>query len=156
VGFGAEKGAKFRSRELTLAPPVPRDAKIVCAAINYVQARRRGKPADAGFSKPVSRDGPPNSSCMASIFPVPAPNRRDSTGKLNSPPIVGRYHHRCDESTAAANVFGYTVANDRQRRAAQLQSTTLSTGQWALGQECGQELPHRLLVVTATPFRLRT
>jgi len=54
-----------------------------------------------------------------------------------------------DEKTAAESVFGYTVANDVSGRAAQLQSTTLSTGQWALGKNVDRSCPIGSFIVTA-------
>ncbi len=45
--------------------------------------------------------------------------------------------------------FGYTVANDVSGRAAQLQSTTLSTGQWALGKNVDRSCAIGSFVVTA-------
>src|SRR5258707_8482263 len=54
-----------------------------------------------------------------------------------------------DEKAAAASIFGYTVANDVSGRAAQLQSVTLSTGQWALGKNVDKSCPIGSFIVTA-------
>src|SRR6266403_4378903 len=48
--------------------------------------------------------------------------------------IVGVPATDADEAQAARSVFGYTVANDISGRSAQVQATTLRTGQWALGK----------------------
>lgn len=118
---------------LLLAPPVPRDAKIICAAINY---HKHGAEANlpspdfpnlfARWTSQLAIDG--------DSIPVPQaePDGLDWEGELAA--IVGDTLIDADEATAEAGVFGYTVANEVSARGAQLQSATLSTGQWALGK----------------------
>ncbi len=108
--------------DLTLAPPVPRDAKIVCAAINYVKHAE---------------------------IPVPVAEPHGLDWEVELAAIVGIRTIDADETTAAESVFGYTVANDVSGRAAQLQSTTLSTGQWALGKNVDRSCPIGSFIVTA-------
>jgi len=119
--------------QLSLAPPVPRDAKIICAAINY---RKHG--AEANLPIPdfpnlfarwtselvVDQDKVP--------VPLAEPDGLDWEGELAA--IVGATLTDVDAATATAGIFGYTVSNEISARAAQLRSATLSTGQWALGK----------------------
>src|SRR6266403_3956251 len=133
---------------LRLAPPVPRDAKIVCAAINYVKHGAESKLETPSFPNLFARwsselvvDG--------AHIPVPAaePDGRDWEVELAA--IVGATAIDADEKAAAASIFGYTVANDVSGRAAQLQSVTLSTGQWALGKNVDKSCPIGSFIVTA-------
>ena len=134
--------------ELTLAPPVPRDAKIVCAAINYVKHGVESNLPTPTFPNLFARWASELVVHGAHI-PVPAaePDGLDWEAELAA--IVGVTTIDADEETAAENVFGYTVANDVSGRAAQLQSTTLSTGQWALGKNVDRSCPIGSFIVTA-------
>lgn len=119
--------------DVWLAPPVPRDAKIICAAINY---RKHG--AEAALPTPAF----PNLFARwtselvvdGGRIPVPAaePDGLDWEGELAA--IVGATLTDADAATAERGLFGYAVSNDVSARGAQLQSATLSTGQWALGK----------------------
>lgn len=139
---------EMRLTELTLAPPVPRDAKIVCAAINYV---KHGAEADlptptfpnlfARWASELVVNG--------TEIPVPVAEPDGLDWEVELAAIVGATTIDADEKTAAQNVFGYTVANDVSGRAAQLQSVTLSTGQWALGKNVDKSCPIGSFVVTA-------
>jgi 2-keto-4-pentenoate hydratase/2-oxohepta-3-ene-1,7-dioic acid hydratase in catechol pathway len=62
---------------------------------------------------------------------------------------VGATAIDADEKAAEASIFGYTVANDVSGRAAQLQSATLSTGQWALGKNVDKSCPIGSFIITA-------
>jgi 2,4-didehydro-3-deoxy-L-rhamnonate hydrolase len=133
---------------LQLAPPVPRDAKIVCAAINYVKHGVESKLPTPTFPNLFARWASELVVHGADI-PVPAaePDGLDWEAELAA--VIGATTIDADEETAAANVFGYTVANDVSGRAAQLQSTTLSTGQWALGKNVDKSCPIGSFIVTA-------
>jgi len=134
--------------ELTLAPPVPRDAKIVCAAINYVKHGVESNLPTPTFPNLFARWASELVVHGAHI-PVPAaePDGLDWEAELAA--IVGVTAIDADEKAAAASIFGYTVANDVSGRAAQLQSTTLSTGQWALGKNVDRSCPIGSFIVTA-------
>jgi len=134
--------------ELTLAPPVPRDAKIVCAAINYVKHGAEAKLPTPTFPNLFARwaselvvDG--------SEIPVPAAEPDGLDWEVELAAIVGARTVDADGAKAAASLFGYTVANDVSGRAAQLQAATLSTGQWALGKNVDKSCPIGSFVVTA-------
>ncbi len=133
---------------LLLAPPVPRDAKIVCAAINYVKHGAEAKLPTPTFPNLFARwaselvvDG------AAIPVPVSEPDGLDWEVELAA--IIGSTTIDADKQSAAAAVFGYTVANDVSGRAAQLQSTTLSTGQWALGKNVDKSCPIGSFIETA-------
>jgi 2-keto-4-pentenoate hydratase/2-oxohepta-3-ene-1,7-dioic acid hydratase in catechol pathway len=148
-----ERAAKLKKGEipladLSLAPPVPRDAKIICAAINYVKHGAEAKLPTPTFPNLFARwaselvvDGTP--------VPVPAAEPDGIDWEVELAAIIGATTIDADENTAAANVLGYTVANDISGRAAQLQSATLSTGQWALGKNLDKSCPIGSFVVTA-------
>lgn len=139
---------KIPLADLALAPPVPRDAKIVCAAINYVKHGAEAKLPTPTFPNLFARwaselvvDGAP--------IPVPIAEPDGLDWEVELAAIVGATTVDADQKTAAENVFGYTVANDVSGRAAQLQSVTLSTGQWALGKNVDKSCPIGSFVVTA-------
>ncbi len=125
--------AEFTMADVALAPSVPRDAKIICAAINY---HKHGAEASlptpefpnlfARWTSELNVDG--------GRIPVPLaePEGLDWEGELAA--IVGATMTDVDPQMAERGIFGYTVSNDVSARGAQLQSATLSTGQWALGK----------------------
>lgn len=119
--------------ELLLAPPVPRDAKIICAAINY---RKHGAEANLPTPEFPNLFARWTSELVIDQSDIPVPNAEpdglDWEGELAA--IVGATLTDVDVATAAAGVFGYTVSNEVTARAAQFQAATLSTGQWALGK----------------------
>jgi 2-keto-4-pentenoate hydratase/2-oxohepta-3-ene-1,7-dioic acid hydratase in catechol pathway len=133
---------------LALAPPVPRDAKIVCAAINYVKHGAEANLPTPAFPNLFARWASELVVDGAQI-PVPAAEPDGLDWEVELAAIVGATAIDADEKAAAASVFGYTVANDVSGRAAQLQSTTLSTGQWALGKNVDRSCPIGSFVVTA-------
>jgi len=127
---------------------VPRDAKIVCAAINYVKHGAEAKLPTPAFPNLFARwaselvvDG--------AHIPVPAAEPDGLDWEVELAAIAGVTAIDADEKAAAASIFGYTVANDVSGRAAQLQSVTLSTGQWALGKNVDKSCPIGSFIVTA-------
>lgn len=140
--------------DLTLAPPVPRDAKIVCAAINYVKHGAEANLPTPTFPNLFARWASELVVNGADI-PVPAAEPHGLDWEVELAAIVGIRTIDADEETAAESVFGYTVANDVSGRAAQLQSTTLSTGQWALGKNVDRSCPIGSFVVTADAISAR-
>ena len=119
--------------EVSLAPPVPRDAKIICAAINY---RKHG--AESSLPIPTFPNLFARWTAELNVhggsIPVPLaePDGLDWEGELAA--IVGATLTDVDASAAVRGVFGYAVANEVSARASQVQAVTLSTGQWALGK----------------------
>jgi len=134
--------------ELTLAPPMPRDAKIVCAAINYVKHGAEANLPTPAFPNLFARWASELVVDGADI-PVPAAEPDGLDWEVELAAIVGATTIDADEKAAAAGVFGYTVANDVSGRAAQLQSVTLSTGQWALGKNVDKSCPIGSFIETA-------
>ncbi|WP_375784434.1 fumarylacetoacetate hydrolase family protein [Bradyrhizobium sp. Pha-3] len=134
--------------DLTLAPPVPRDAKIICAAINYAKHGVESKLPTPSFPNLFARWASELVVDGAQI-PVPVVEPHGLDWEVELAAIVGATTIDADEKTAAENVFGYTVANDVSGRAAQLQSATLSTGQWALGKNVDKSCPIGSFIVTA-------
>ena len=144
----ALKKGEIPLANLPLAPPVPRDAKIVCAAINYVKHGAEAKLPTPTFPNLFARwaselvvDG--------AHIPVPAAEPQGLDWEVAAAAIVGTTAVDADEKAAAASIFGYTVANDVSGRAAQLRSATLSTGQWALGKNVDKSCPISSFIVTA-------
>jgi 2-keto-4-pentenoate hydratase/2-oxohepta-3-ene-1,7-dioic acid hydratase in catechol pathway len=148
-----QRASKLKTGEiplsgLQLAPPVPRDAKIVCTAINYVKHGAEAKLPTPAFPNLFARwaselvvDG--------AHIPVPAAEPDGLDWEVELAAIVGTTAIDADEKAAAASIFGYTVANDVSGRAAQLQSVTLSTGQWALGKNVDKSCPISSFIETA-------
>jgi 2-keto-4-pentenoate hydratase/2-oxohepta-3-ene-1,7-dioic acid hydratase in catechol pathway len=113
--------------ELTLVPPVPPAARVLCVGLNY-----RDHAAEIGLELPkyptifgrwtvsLTVDGTP--------APVPAGERGlDWEGELGV--VVGMRLTDVDEQTALAGVFGYAAFNDLSARRAQGRSP-----QWTLGK----------------------
>ena len=151
--------AEVRKADLAMtdvrpAPPVPRDAKIICAAINY---RKHGAEASlptpdfpnlfARWTSELTVDG--------GRIPVPLaePDGLDWEGELAA--IVGATLTDVDADAGGRGVFGYAVSNDVSARGAQLQSATLSTGQWALGKNPEASGAIGSVVVTADALDAR-
>jgi 2-keto-4-pentenoate hydratase/2-oxohepta-3-ene-1,7-dioic acid hydratase in catechol pathway len=119
--------------ELALAPPVPVDAKIICAAINYAKHGAEASLPTPQFPNLFARWA---SELVVDGTPVPVPTAEPDglDWEVELAAIVGKKVTDADEATAAASVFGYTVANDISGRASQGKAMTLSTGQWALAK----------------------
>jgi 2-keto-4-pentenoate hydratase/2-oxohepta-3-ene-1,7-dioic acid hydratase in catechol pathway len=119
--------------DLVPVPPVPRDAKVVCAAINYAKHGAEAKLDLPDFPNLFARWSSELVADGAAI-PVPLAEPDGLDWEVELAAIVGATLTDVDEAAANAGVFGYTVANDISGRAAQLQSATLRTGQWGLGK----------------------
>jgi len=118
---------------VVLAPPVPRDAKILCAAINY---RKHGAEANLptpSFPNLFARWTSELVTDQARV-PVPAAEPEGLDWEVELAAIVGATLVDATSEQAAAGIFGYTVSNEISARGAQLRAATLSTGQWALGK----------------------
>jgi 2,4-didehydro-3-deoxy-L-rhamnonate hydrolase len=140
--------------EISVAPPIPRDAKIICAAINYVKHGAEAKLAIPTFPNLFARwtaelvvDG--------ANVPVPAAEPDGLDWEVELAAIVGTTATDVDEAKANAGIFGYTVANDISGRASQLQASTLKTGQWALGKNVEKSCAIGSFVETADRFDAR-
>src|SRR6266446_9373381 len=141
-------GGEIPLIDLTLAPPVPRDAKIVCAAINYVKHGAEANLPTPTFPNLFARWASELVVNGAHI-PVPAAEPDGLDWEVELAAIVGTTAIDADEKAAAASIFGYTVANDVSGRAAQLQSVKLSTGQWALCKNLDKSCPISSFIETA-------
>jgi len=118
---------------LILAPPVPTDAKVICAAINYVKHGGESKLPTPIFPNLFARwaselivDG--------EGVPVPLAEPDGLDWEVELAAIIGSRIIDADKESAAASILGYTVANDISARGSQINAMTLSTGQWALGK----------------------
>jgi 2-keto-4-pentenoate hydratase/2-oxohepta-3-ene-1,7-dioic acid hydratase in catechol pathway len=118
---------------LTLVPPVPRDAKVVCAAINYAKHGAEAKLDAPSFPNLFARWSAELVADGASV-PVPTAEPDGLDWEVELAAIVGATLTDVDQEAAELGVFGYTVANEITGRAGQLQAATLRTGQWALGK----------------------
>lgn len=140
--------------DLDLAPPVPIGAKIICAAINYVAHGKESNLPTPEFPNLFARwtselvpDG--------TAVPVPLAEPEGLDWEVELAAIVGATLTDVDAATAEKGMFGYTVANDISARASQIQMTTLSTGQWALGKNPEKSGAIASLVVPATEYEYR-
>lgn len=140
--------------DIDLAPPVPLGAKVVCAAINYIAHGNESNLPTPEFPNLFARW---TSELVADGMAVPVP-RAEEEGldwEVELAAIVGATLTDVDAETAERSMFGYTVANDISARASQVQMTTLSTGQWALGKNPEKSGAVGSLVVTADQFDYR-
>jgi 2-keto-4-pentenoate hydratase/2-oxohepta-3-ene-1,7-dioic acid hydratase in catechol pathway len=140
--------------EILLAPPVPRDAKIICAAINYVKHGTEANLPTPTFPNLFARwtselvvDG--------ADVPVPAAEPDGLDWEVELAAIVGATATDVDAVQANERIFGYTVANEISGRASQLQAATLKTGQWALGKNVEKSCALGSYVETADRFDAR-
>jgi 2-keto-4-pentenoate hydratase/2-oxohepta-3-ene-1,7-dioic acid hydratase in catechol pathway len=135
-----------------LRVPVPRDAKVLCAGLNYhahVQEARRDVPAHPDVF------GRWASTLVTSGTPVPVPTGEaglDWEGELAV--IIGRTLYRATPSEVEESVIGYTCFNDISARTHQT-----NAGQWTVGKNADNSGPFGPAVVTydeiPDPYRLR-
>lgn len=149
----AKSGALAIAR-LELAPPVPIGAKVICAAINYVAHGKESNLPTPQFPNLFARwtselvpDG--------TAVPVPLAEPEGLDWEVELAAIVGATLTDVDAATAEKGMFGYTVANEISARASQVQMTTLSTGQWALGKNPEKSGAIGSFVETADGFDYR-
>jgi len=121
-----DPGAARAVGELTLAPPIPPAARVLCVGLNY-----RAHAAETGLRAPkypnlfgrwtvsLTVDGTP--------APVPAGERGlDWEGELGV--VVGADLADVDEAAALAGVFGYAAFNDLSARRSQGRSPLWTVG----------------------------
>jgi len=121
-----DPGAARAVGEVTLAPPIPPAARVLCLGLNY-----RAHAAETGLRPPkypnlfgrwtvsLTVDGTP--------APVPAGERGlDWEGELGV--VVGAELADVDEAAALAGVFGYSAFNDLSARRSQGRSPLWTVG----------------------------
>jgi 2-keto-4-pentenoate hydratase/2-oxohepta-3-ene-1,7-dioic acid hydratase in catechol pathway len=127
---------------LTLVPPVPETAKVICAALNYAShaAETGGRLPDhpnlfARWAATLVSDG----------TPVPVPRTEPGLDwEVELAVVVGAPLIDVTPDEVPAGVLGYTVFNDLSARAHQQASR-----QWALGKNSDRSGPVGSMVVTA-------
>ncbi len=134
--------------DVTLAVPVPPSAKIICVAINYVEHGKEGGLPTPPFPNLFARWA---STLVTSGTAVPVPSTEPDgvDWEVELAAIIGKPLLEADEEQALDGVLGYTVFNDLSGRASQLQSMTLSTGQWGLGKNLDSSGPVGSIIATA-------
>ena len=141
--------------EVTLAPPVPASARVICIGLNY-----RAHAAEGGFTPPEHPTifGRWTASLSVGGTPVPVPANEpglDWEGEVAA--VVGTRLTDVDSATAARGVFAYAAFNDLTARVAQK-----LTQQWTLGKNADRSGPLGPLVTAdevgdlAAGLRVRT
>lgn len=129
----ALSGETLALADVNLAVPVPASAKIICAAINYVAHGAESKLPTPQFPNLFARWASTLSTTGTPVVvPATEPNGVDWEVELAA--IVGSPLLEADAEQAAHGILGYTPFNDISGRESQIQSMTLSTGQWAIGK----------------------
>lgn len=119
--------------ELQHAIPVPPTAKVICVAINYVEHGKEGGLPTPSFPNMFARWASTLSTTDTPVrVPKTEPDGVDWEVELGV--IIGKTLSEVSEQQALDGVLGYTAFNDISGRASQIQSMTLSTGQWAIGK----------------------
>jgi 2-keto-4-pentenoate hydratase/2-oxohepta-3-ene-1,7-dioic acid hydratase in catechol pathway len=145
AGWRARAAAAGGGRPLagvTLAPPVPPTAKVVCAALNYASHA-----AETGARVP---DHPDLFARWAATLvpdgtPVPVPATEPGLDwEVELAVVVGAPLTDVSPEEVPAGVLGYTVFNDLSARAHQRASS-----QWALGKNSDSSGPVGSTIVTA-------
>jgi 2-keto-4-pentenoate hydratase/2-oxohepta-3-ene-1,7-dioic acid hydratase in catechol pathway len=128
--------------EVTLVPPVPGTAKVLCAALNYASHA-----AETGARVP---DHPDLFARWAATLvpegtPVPVPATEPGLDwEVELAVVVGAPLADVTPEQVPAGVLGYTVFNDLSARAHQR-----SSSQWALGKNSDNSGPVGSMIVTA-------
>jgi 2,4-didehydro-3-deoxy-L-rhamnonate hydrolase len=127
--------------DLTLVPPVPAGARILCVGLNYPAHVEEGT-----FQRPShpSVFGRWTRSLTVSGTPAPVPNGEqglDWEGELVA--VVGREIKNASATEAADAVFGYAAFNDLTARTTQHRTT-----QWTVGKNADQSGPMSEIVTT--------
>lgn len=130
---------------VTLVPPVPTTAKVLCLGLNYAahieETRSERPPAPNIFAKWYA-----SLSCDGDQVPVPTGDDRfDWECELGV--IIGADLTDTAEADAMAGVLGYTCFNDISSRGYQRR-----THQWAIGKNGDGSAPIGPVVVTADEF----
>jgi 2-keto-4-pentenoate hydratase/2-oxohepta-3-ene-1,7-dioic acid hydratase in catechol pathway len=127
---------------LTLVPPVPATAKVICAALNYASHA-----AETGGRLPDH----PNlfarwaATLVANGTPVPVPRTEPGLDwEVELAVVVGAPLIDVTPEDVPAGVLGYTVFNDLSARVHQQASR-----QWALGKNSDRSGPVGSMIVTA-------
>ncbi len=120
--------------ELTLVPPVPPDARVLCVGLNYPE-----HVAEGTFTRPTQPAvfGRWTRSLTVSGTPAPVPAGEeglDWEGELAV--VIGRELKDVSATDALDAVFGYAVFNDLTAR-----TTQHSTTQWTVGKNADQSGP---------------
>jgi 2-keto-4-pentenoate hydratase/2-oxohepta-3-ene-1,7-dioic acid hydratase in catechol pathway len=147
----AAVGSELQLADVQLAVPVPAAAKIICVAINYVEHGKEGGLPTPSFPNMFARWA---STLVPSGTPVPVP-RTEPNGidwEIELAAIVGSKMLEVTQEEAVRGVLGYTVFNDLSGRNSQLQSMTLSTGQWAIGKNLDNSGAVGSIIATADAF----
>lgn len=119
--------------DIELAVPVPPTAKVICVAINYVEHGKEGGLPTPTFPNMFAR-WPSTLTTTGTPVRVPKTEPDGIDWEVELAAIVGEKLIEVNEQQGLAGVLGYTAFNDISGRASQIQSMTLSTGQWAIGK----------------------
>jgi len=139
---------------LDLAPPVPAGAKIICAAINYTKHGAEANLPTPDFPNLFARWTSELVTDGAAV-PVPRAEPEGLDWEVELAAIVGETLTDADAAGAERAMLGYTVANDISARASQLQSLSISTGQWCLGKNSEKSCPISSFIETADTYKYR-
>ncbi len=126
-------GATVALADVHLAVPVPSSAKIICAAINYVAHGAESKLPTPQFPNLFARWASTLSTSGTPVR-VPATEPDGIDWEVELAAIIGSPLLEADAEQAEQGILGYAPFNDISGRASQIQSMTLSTGQWGIGK----------------------
>ena len=139
ISRSAEKGLDLA--ELSLVPPVPAAARVLCVGLNYP-----AHVAEGTFQRPThpSVFGRWTRSLTVSGTPAPVPSGEqglDWEGELVA--VVGQTLKNVSAVEALQAVFGYAAFNDLTARQTQHRTT-----QWTVGKNADQSGPMSEIVTT--------
>lgn len=129
----SQKSGTLQLDQVSLAVPVPPTAKVICVAINYVEHGKEGGLPTPSFPNMFAR-WPSTLSTTDTPVKVPKTEPDGIDWEVELGVIIGKKLNDVSEQQALDGVLGYTAFNDISGRASQIQSMTLSTGQWAIGK----------------------